>query len=200
MLVEYLVDYLEYKKLIDLLNYFTQNNIGIDNTFEGKVHRYLTTKIKTVSGSSFILLYDKNVRKIVMLNDKTNEWELNAEQYMAVIATDALTKQYGRMQQKKNPIIGFIDYDEEGLSFKTKDTTNKRNSGAKCANAGKIKTIKQINAVIGNNEFNSENTKTISQTTLCIMQEFLMRQYNIERSDRRWFFTYEENKFLLINQ
>jgi len=200
LLVEYLVDYLEYKKLIDLLNYFTQNNIGIDNTFEGKVHRYLTTKIKTVSGSSFILLYDKNVRKIVMLNDKTNEWELNAEQYMAVIATDALTKQYGRMQQKKNPIIGFIDYDEEGLSFKTKDTTNKRNSGAKCANAGKIKTIKQINAVIGNNEFNSENTKTISQTTLCIMQEFLMRQYNIERSDRRWFFTYEENKFLLINQ
>lgn len=200
LLVEYLVDYLEYKKLIDLLNYFTQNHIGIDNTFEGKIHRYLTTKIKTVRGSSFILLYDKNVRKIVILNDKTNEWEVNGEQYMAVIATTALTKQYERIQQIKNPIIGFIDYDEEGLSFKTKDTTNKRNSGAKCANAGKVKTIKQINSVIGTNIFNSENTKTVSQTTLCIMQEFLMRQYNIERPDYRWFFTYEENKFLSINQ
>lgn len=200
LLVEYLVDYLEYKKLIDLLNYFTQNHIGIDNTFEGKIHRYLTTKIKTVRGSSFILLYDKNVRKIVILNDKTNEWEVNGEQYMAVIATTALTKQYERIQQIKNPIIGFIDYDEEGLSFKTRDTTNKRNSGAKCANAGKVKTIKQINSVIGTNIFNSENTKTVSQTTLCIMQEFLMRQYNIERPDRRWFFTYEENKFLSINQ
>jgi hypothetical protein len=199
LLVEYLVDYLEYKKLVDILNYFTQNNVGIDNTFEGKVHRYLTTKIKTMRGSSFILLYDKNVRKIVMLNDRTNEWELNTEQYMAVIATDALTKQYERIQPKNN-IIGFIDYDEEGLSFKTKDTTNKRNSGAKCANAGKVKTIKQINAVIGGNTFNSENTKTVSQTTLCIMQEFLMRQYNVDRPDRRWFFTYEENKFLLINQ
>lgn len=200
LLVEYLVDYLEYKKTIDLLNYFTQNNIGIDNTFEGKVHRYLTTKIKTVSGTSFILLYDKNVRKIVILNDKTNAWELNGEQYMAVIATTALTKQYERIQQIKNPIIGFIDYDEdEGLSFKTKDTTNKRNSGAKCANAGKVKTIKQINAVIGSELFNSENTKTVSQTTLCIMEEFLMRRYNVERPDRRWFFTYEENKFLSVN-
>ena len=200
LLVEYLVDYLEYKKTIDLLNYFTQNNIGIDNTFEGKIHRYLTTKIKTVSGTSFILLYDKNVRKIVILNDKTNAWELNGEQYMAVVATTALTKQYERIQQIKNPIIGFIDYDDdEGLSFKTKDTTNKRNSGAKCANAGKVKTIKQINAVIGSELFNSENTKTVSQTTLCIMEEFLMRRYNVERPDRRWFFTYEENKFLSVN-
>ena len=200
LLVEYLVDYLEYKKTIDLLNYFTQNNVGIDNTFEGKVHRYLTIKIKTVSGTSFILLYDKNVRKIVILNDKTNEWELNGEQYMAVVATTALTKQYERIPQIKNSIIGFIDYDDdEGLSFKTKDTTNKRNSGAKCANAGKVKTIKQINAVIGSELFNSENTKTVSQTTLCIMEEFLMRRYNVERPDRRWFFTYEENKFLSLN-
>jgi len=119
---------------------------------------------------------------------------------MAVLATTTLTKQYERIQKNKNTIIGFIDYDEdEGLSFKTKDITNKRNSGAKCANAGKVKTIKQINAVIGSELFNSENTKTVSQTTLCIMEEFLMRRYNLERPDRRWFFTYEENKFLSVN-
>jgi hypothetical protein len=140
------------------------------------------------------------VQKIVILNDNINTWELNGEQYTAVLATTTLTKQYERIQQRKNSIIGFIDYDEdEGLSFKTRDTTNKRNSGAKCANAGKVKTIKQINSIIGNDLCNSENTKTVSQTTLCIMEEFLMRQYNVERPDRRWFFTYEENKFLSVN-
>jgi hypothetical protein len=197
LLIEYLVDYLETKKIIDLFNYFTQNNIGINNTFEGLVHKHLTTKIKTVRGMSFILLYDKNVQKIYVLNDKTLEWELSTEQYIIQTALDAIKNK--RINLPMNDIIGFIDYDEEGLSFKTKDVSKKRNSGAKCVNAGKLKTYKQINAIIGENKFDSDNVKSISQTTLCIMGEFLMRQYNIERPDKQWFFTYEESKLFSID-
>lgn len=197
LLMEYLVDYLEYKQTVDLVNYFTQNNIGIDNTFEGRVHKHLTTKIKTVRGMSFILLYDKNVQKIFVLNDKTLEWELSTEQYIIQTALDSLKNK--RINRKMNDIIGFIDYDEDGLTFKTKDITKKRNVGAKCINAGKVKTFKQINAIIGTEKFNSENAKSISQTTLCIMGEFLMRQYNIERPDKQWFFTHEEARLLSLD-
>ena len=97
-----------------------------------------------------------------------------------------------------NEIIGFIDYDAaDGLTFKTKDTTSSRNSGAKCINAGKVKTVKQLNTIIGGPvTFTPDNTKQISQNILCIIQEFLMRYYNITRPDILWFITHEEDRII----
>ena len=81
--------------------------------------------------------------------------------------------------------------------FKTKDTSKKRNSGAKCINAGKVKTIKQLNDIVGDPDtFTPDNTKTISQNILCIMQEFLLRHYNTIKPDKSWFLTYEEDQLI----
>ena len=59
-------------------------------------------------------------------------------------------------------------------------------------NAGKLKTIKLINQLIGEETFTTEIAKSISQPILCIIQEFLVRHYNNIRPDKKWFMLYEE--------
>lgn len=198
LLVEHLIDYANYTNIIDMLNYFTHKTDAIsDNTFEGKVYSYLTTnKINILHDIPFISLYDKKTQKIARLNVDTNTWGLVSDAFVIFECNEVLKKKYDTI--KLNPIIGFIDYDEDGFVFKTKETKNTRNSGAKCANAGKVKTFKQINAIIGGEPiFSPANTKDISQSILCIMQEFLTRHYNKTRTGK-WFLTREEEQVISI--
>jgi len=199
LLISYLIDYMNFNKIIGMLNYFTQKQDVIDNDFEGIVYAHIQTKINITSDKAqFICLYDKNIQKISMLNEATNTWEINTEPYNVKKCNDALKNTYKNVSEKLNAVIGFIDYDNVGgLMFKTKDTSKKRNSGAKCINAGKVKTIKQLNAIVGDPQaFTPDNTKTISQNILCIMQEFLMRYYNSTKPDIKWFLTYEEDQII----
>jgi hypothetical protein len=200
LLVEHLIDYVNYTEIVDMLNYFTHKEDAIsDTTFEGKIYTYLTTnKINILHDVPFISLYDKKAQKIARLNVDTNKWELvsTSDAFTIFECNEVLKKKYESV--KLNPIIGFIDYDEDGFVFKTKETNNTRNSGAKCANAGKAKTYKQMNAIIGGEAvFTPANTKDISQSILCIMQEFLTRHYDKTRTGR-WFLTREEERILNV--
>jgi hypothetical protein len=196
LLVEHLVDYANYVEIVDMLNYFTHKQEAIsDTTFEGKIYTYLTTnKVNILHDVPFISLYDKKTQKIARLNVDTNNWEIvnSSDAFVIFECNEVLKKKYESI--KLNSLIGFIDYDEDGFVFKTKETKNTRNSGAKCANAGKAKTYKQINTLIGGDAvFTPANTKDISQSILCIMQEFLTRHYNKTRSGK-WFLTREEER------
>jgi hypothetical protein len=200
LLVEHLIDYTNYTEIVDILNYFTHKDGAIsDATFEGKIYTYLTTnKVNTLRDIPFISLYDKKTQKIAKLNVDINNWEIvsAADAYTIFECNEVLKKNYESI--KLNPLIGFIDYDEDGFVFKTKETKNTRNSGAKCANAGKAKTYKQMNTLIGGNAvFTPANTKDISQSILCIMQEFLTRHYDKTRTGK-WFLTREEERILSV--
>jgi len=198
LLVEHLIDYTNYAEIVDILNYFTHKQDAISNaTFEGKIYTYLTTnKVNTLKDVPFISLYDKKSQKIARLNTDNNNWEIVAtsDAFTIFECNEVLKKKYETV--KLNPLIGFIDYDEDGFVFKTKETKNTRNSGAKCANAGKAKTYKQMNSLIGGNAvFTPVNTKDISQSILCIMQEFLTRHYDKTRTGK-WFLTREEDRII----
>jgi hypothetical protein len=198
LLVEHLIDYTNYTEIVDILNYFTHKEGAIsDSTFEGKIYTYLTTnKVNILRDIPFISLYDKKTQKIAKLNVDINNWEIvsTADAYTIFECNEVLKKKYESI--KLNTLIGFIDYDEDGFVFKTKETKNTRNSGAKCANAGKAKTYKQMNTLIGGTAvFTPANTKDISQSILCIMQEFLTRHYDKTRTGK-WFLTREEERIL----
>ena len=89
------------------------------------------------------------------------------------------------------------------LVFKTKDITTKRDTGARCDESGKSKTIVKINEIIGETKYTNENTKekkdkdgniisyAIGQIELCILQEFTLRYFNIIKKEKKWFFTPE---------
>lgn len=137
-------------------------------------------------------MYEKAIPTLAILNVKTRIWEISVEPYTLSETQKAMKAKCGAYNM--NPIFGFIDYDkEDGYAFKLKDTSNPRNNGSKCANAGKSKTIKLLNSLIGGPDtFTPEITKNTSQPVLCIIQEFLLRHYNNDRSIKKWFLLYEE--------
>ena len=109
-------------------------------------------------------------------------------------------------ESEYNKIIGFIGYEKSNryLVFKTKDMNSKRDTGARCDEAGKIKTIAKLNEILGENKYTNESTKAkkdedgniiseaVGQVELCVLQEFILRFFNtIKRDEKKWFFTPE---------
>ena len=90
--------------------------------------------------------------------------------------------------------VGFMSFESKGkyMIFKVKDTTKKRHIGSRCDQAGKIKTIKLLNEILGDEVFDKENTRGIVQEELCVRQEFLLRNLDKEGEDgKRWFLDVE---------
>jgi hypothetical protein len=78
------------------------------------------------------------------------------------------------------------------IIFKTKEVDLKRNSGARCDQAGKKTIIKILNKITMSNDYTSENTKELKTPQLCSEQEFLLRYYQHENKDgKAWFLNYE---------
>ena len=79
------------------------------------------------------------------------------------------------------------------MIFKVKDMTLARHKGARCDQAGKTETLKQLNRVLGVERYTRENTKKTVQLELCVLLELLLRLKNLERSaGKRWFLSPEE--------
>jgi hypothetical protein len=194
LLVNYLVDYAGFGQIVEMCNYFFAIEAP-DNavmSFEDKVYTHIQTKIIMVNKTPTIYMYDKAIAKFALLDSDTRVWEMVDNDAYTLKETQKIIK-IKVNSYEMNPIFGFIDYDKsEGYAFKIKDLSNARNNGSKCINAGKLKTTKLINAIIGTETFTTENTKNISQPILCIIQEFLLRHYNIKRPDKKWFMLYEE--------
>ena len=88
--------------------------------------------------------------------------------------------------------------------FKTKDLKSTRDTGARCDESGKVKTLQKLNEIIGENKYTNENTKikkdedgnviseAVGQVELCVLQEFILRFFNtVKRDNKKWFFTPE---------
>ena len=79
-----------------------------------------------------------------------------------------------------------------------------RDTGARCDEAGKSKTLQILNKIVGEERYTNESTKAIKDidkniiqeavghTELCVLEEFLLRYFNeIRRDDKKWFLTPE---------
>ena len=99
-------------------------------------------------------------------------------------------------------LVGFIGKDQKNsyLVFKIKDTQAKRNTGARCDESGKAKKIQIINAILGEEKYDKDNSKTIGQAEFCTIIEFILRNNNNQKKDGKiWFLNIELaylNKFL----
>jgi superfamily II DNA or RNA helicase len=200
LLVEHLVDELMYEDKLSLLNYFYKSGKINENekSFEYRVYNRLTYKTVSFNGNTFMLLFDKNKqKKLIMLGEK-KVWKLAEEYYQDNTKLDEAIKQTFLIEGSYSKIIGFIDYDkkDDSLIFKTKDTEAKRTSGARCDEAGKTTAIKRLNEILNDpdNVFDAENTKGKVQQELCIYQEFILRN-NDKNEDLKYFMTFEEMCF-----
>ena len=209
-LVEHILELLSFNDKLDIMNYLYSLDKPKKVTFEWFAKKYFEKHTIIIKKIRAIILYDFNVRKIMILN-KDNIWELAEPE-------DEYEIENSREGQKKmnfniddysnidlsNGIIGFIGYKKKSktLLFKTKDVFSSRDTGATCIESGKSKTLALLNKIVGSEEYTKENTKLIkdddgniiqdavNENELCVLQEFILRKYNKDKKDEKlWFLT-----------
>ena len=191
-LIEHMIDVLLFQDKLLLLNYLTQKKILSEMTkLELTAKKYMEKNILYADKLTGIILYDTTVKKIMILDENTNTW-INAQAEDERDLANVIKKKYAVSPTAFNDLIGFIGYDQKNkyLVFKIKDMTVKRNTGARCDQATKAKSLVILNKIIGFEKWTKENTKkkNIVDTGLCIIEEFTLRQYNKQKKDGKiWF-------------
>jgi len=205
-LVSHLIELLLYEEKLELMNYlYFLDNIN-NGSFEWFAKEYFEKRIIKTKTLSAIILYKLNKRMIMILNNK-NKWIESEPEDQKELANSKEAKQMLTFNEEDfNTIIGFIGYEKKNkyLVFKTKDIKSKRDTGARCDEAGKEKTLKKINEIIGENKYSSESTKlqkdvdgniikeAVGTVELCVLQEFILRYFDtIKKNNKKWFLTPE---------
>ena len=205
-LVAHMVEMLLFQDKLDLMNYIYSLSEVKNNSLEFMIKNYFERKsIKTKNYNS-IMLYDLNNLKIMILNEKNIWVEAEPEDQNEFENTKEVKDILEYTINDYNNIVGFIGFEKnyKYLIFKTKDMLSKRDTGARCDESGKNKTIQILNKIIGEEKYTKENTKiikdekgnivqeAIGQVELCILQEFILRYYDkIKKNNKKWFITPE---------
>jgi hypothetical protein len=205
-LVAHIIELLLYNEKLEVMSYlYSLDNIK-HSTFEWFAKEYFEMNSIITKNFTAFIMYNLNKRMILVL-DENNKWIEAGPEDQREIASSKEAKEYLTFKiDDYNKIIGFIGYEKSNryLVFKTKDILSKRDTGARCDESGKIKTLQKLNEIIGENNYTNENTKAekdkdgniireaVGHVELCVLQEFILRYFNtIKRENKKWFFTPE---------
>ena len=204
-LVAHMLELLLYDDKLEVMNYlYSLDNIQ-NGAFEWFAKDYFVSHSITTKKFTVFIMYKLNKRMIMILNEN-NKWVSAEPEDQREIASSKEAKEYLAFNiEKYNRIVGFIGYEKSNrfLVFKTKDMTSKRDTGARCDESGKIKTLQRLNEIVGEEKFTKENTKAIKEkgqfiseavghVELCVLEEFILRYFNtIEKHDKKWFLSPE---------
>ena len=205
-LVSHMMELLLFEEKLDVMNYLYSLETINKSTFEWFAKDYFEQNIIKTKNFTAFIMYKLNKRMIMILN-KTNKWVEAEPEDQREIASSKETKEFLIMKPEDyNRIVGFIGYEKNNryLVFKTKDMLSKRDTGARCDESGKVKTLQKINEILGENKYTNENTKAekdsdgnvireaVGHVELCVLQEFLLRYFNtIKRENKKWFISPE---------
>ena len=205
-LVAHMMELLLFEEKLDVMNYLYSLETINKSTFEWFAKEYFEENIIKTKNFTAFIMYKLNKRMIMILN-KSNKWVEAEPEDQREIASSKETKDLLSMKlEDYNRIVGFIGYEKSNryLVFKTKDMLSKRDTGARCDESGKVKTLQKINEILGENKYTNENTKAekdsdgnvireaVGHVELCVLQEFLLRYFNtIKREDKKWFISPE---------
>jgi len=176
------------------------------NSFEWFAKEYIENNSIVGKKLTAFIMYKLNKSSIVILN-KNNKWiPAEPEDQREIFASKEGKDQVIFNKEEYNKIVGFIGYEKSNryLVFKTKDMTSTRDTGARCDEAGKAKNISKLNDILGEDKYNSENTKAVKDADgnitseavgnveLCVLQELILRYFNaIKKDGNKWFLTPE---------
>jgi hypothetical protein len=206
ILVEHMIELLIYDDKVALLNYIYSLDHIENGSLEWFIKEYFERKTIVTKNLTAIILYKLNKRIILLLN-KDNKWvEAEPEDERELAMTKEVKTILNFDIKDYNKIVGFIGYEKNNryLIFKTKDMESTRDTGARCDESGKEKTMNKLNAIIGEKKFTNENTKqekdkdgnvtreAIGHVELCVLQEFILRYYDaIKKDNKKWFLSPE---------
>ena len=190
ILVAHMIEELNFKEKLHLLNYLETKSL---DEFETKLKNYFNDKIMNNNGTTGILFANKGKKEIIVktINNDQVVWKIGESEDLNDLRAIINQNNLKLVPSKKelNNLIGFLDnFKGDYMVFKVKDITKKRHKGARCDQSGKADAIKTINAILGSTQYLS--TSSISQKELCVLQELMLRLYNKEQKNGKyWFLT-----------
>ena len=205
-LVAHQIELLLFDEKVHLMNYvYSLDNLE-KNTFEFVAKEYFDRNTITTKDLNGYVMHNLN-KTIIMILNEDNKWVIAEHEDQRTLGMSKEANRFLSFNSKEyNRLVGFIGYEKHNkyLVFKTKDMESSRDTGARCDEAGKEKTIKKINEILGENKFSNENTKLkknangtvisqpVSHTELCVFKEFILRYFDIIKKDgKKWFLTPE---------
>ena len=200
-LIDHILDSLMYNEKIELLNYLNINckehnqiENQMQNMFLIKIKKYFCDKIIHGNNITAIVLFDgpSRINNLKLFVLKNNLW-IDAEPEDIRDVIPLINEKY-KLRNNLNNHVGFIGFEDKNkyMIFKIKETTRTRNTGSRCDQAGKKKTIEVLNEIVGDKKYTKENTRGVVQQELCILQEFILRNYERENKDgKTWFLNTE---------
>ncbi len=195
-LIDHILDLLLYEDKLQLLNYITKLQMVDETSFEYKIKSYFDKNIIKGAGITGIIMYNKDDRKLLILNPDDN-W-VDAEREDQKDLANAIKEKYNINPNQFNQYIGFIGYEATNkyLVFKVKDNLAKRTLGARCDQATKAKNLVMLNKIVGEDDkYTKDNIKPLTDSSVCCLQELLMRHYNSrEKNGKIWFLDHTSAK------
>lgn len=149
-----------------------------------------------------------------MILNERNKWiEAGPEDQREIATSEEAKKQLAFNKTDFNRIIGFIGYEKKNkyLVFKTKDLDSSRDTGARCDESGKEKTLKKIELFLDKNVYNelllrpkldkdnvivldkndSPVEEMIGHAEMCVLLELVLRYLDDNHANKTYFLTPE---------
>lgn len=164
-----------------------QADVGPRRRTMDRVLQYIDAH-KLVDGDTIGLML-ASLREPILVVKTRGVWAVaTPEDYIDLgdaIAGRAAT--YQPVNEKLAPFVGFMSpFKRERMVFKVKDLGRIRNRGARCDQASKKSALALANSLAGSEILTA--SRALPQTTICIVQEYLLRAYQEQQKDnRRWF-------------
>jgi len=205
-LIAHMLEQLLFDDKINVMNYLYSLASIKQDSFEWFAKEYFERNTVTTKKFTVFVTYKLNKNMIMILN-QNNKWVEATSEDKREIASSKETKEFLAFNPETyNKIVGFIGYEKSNrfLVFKTKDMTAKRDTGARCDEAGKAKNLARLNEIVGEEKYTNQSTKAIKDddgniiseavgnVELCVLEEFILRYFNeVKHDDKKWFFTPE---------
>ncbi len=201
-LVAHIIESLLFEDKLAIMDYlYSLDDINKETIIWYAKEYFETNSIQTDNFRVFIMY--KLQKRMIMILDENNKWVVaEPEDAREIAGTKIVKETLAFVASEYNKIIGFIGYGKNNtyLVFKTKNITSVRDTGARCDEAGKVKTMQKLNEILGETVYTNDSTKLIKDEDgnvisdavghieLCVLQEFILRYFNtIRKDEKKWF-------------
>jgi hypothetical protein len=212
-----MIESLLYEEKLNVMDYLYSQDTIVENSIEDYAKKYFEKNSIRTPNFQAIILYNLNKRMILILNER-NKWvEAGPEDQREIAMSEEAKKELVFDKAKYNKVVGFIGYEKNNkyLTFKTKDIESTRDTGARCDESGKEKTIKKLEMFLDKASFdglvlrpklNKENEivvdkddnpveEMIGHSEMCVLLELVLRYLNnsgnVKKDSKKYFVTPE---------
>lgn len=198
MLVTHIIESLQFDEILTIINHLEKiPQSKSEDEFISLIRSYIKNNEIKSNGIIGILLQNIGKHQLIVSDNTTKEWTIAKPQDIEDLSGEITKIIKGVMPifEKLGNYIGFMsNFKKDYIIFKIRDMSEKRNTGARCDQTSKIKSVQMLN-ILGENQYTTKSE--FPKQALCVIQEFFFRKFDVEKKDnKRWFLTPTEAIFV----